>query len=175
MRPRFEIPLRAPRALVLAAVRRELAARDGPLVEGAVLARGAELTTHRSRVHFWSPHLSIELRDDEAGGATLHGRFGPHEGVWTLFVGIYGVLGMAGLGALMYGLSQAMLGQRPWALLGIVGALALAAFTCGAGFIGQGLGAAEMHVLRSFVERCVADAERAHADESATADVAAGI
>lgn len=59
--------------------------------------------------------------------------------MWILFLGIYGILGMACLGALMFGLSQWMAGESPWALVGVPASLALVAFTYGAAFIGQGL------------------------------------
>jgi len=64
--------------------------------------------------------------------------------------------------------SQSTLGMPAWGFLGVPVALALAAFTYGAAFIGQGLGAEEMYVLRSFVDealRRVRD-ERARAAEA---------
>ncbi len=52
--------------------------------------------------------------------------------------------------------AQLLLDEPPWAFVGVPIALALGAFTYGAGFVGQGLGAEDMYVLRRLVER-VAD------------------
>lgn len=152
MRPVFELPLEVPPARVLARLRAEMSDDDCP-IEGSILRESAELTTHTRDLHFWSPHLSVAFRE-QGGRAVLQGRFTPHPGVWMLFMGIYGILGMGAVGALVFGVSQAMLGWSPWALWGVPAFLALIAFVYGAVFIGQGLGAEEMHVLRSVVERC---------------------
>lgn len=152
----FELPLETPPTQVLARLRAELSDEDCP-IEGSILRESAELTTHARDVHFWSPHLTVTFRERD-GRAALHGRFSPHPGVWMLFMGVYGILGMGAVGALVFGVSQASLGWSPWALWGVPAFIALIAFVYGAVFIGQGLGAEEMHVLRSVVERC---AERA--------------
>ena len=160
MRPVFEMPLASPGGAVVEAIRRKL--RDPRAqVEGVVLASGAEITTGKQERHFWSPYLSVEVAREDGGAWHLHGRFAPEPNVWILFLGIYGILGMAGLGALMYGVSQWMVREAPWALVGVPASVALVAFTYGAAFIGQGLGAEEMYRLRSFVDGCVEAARRA--------------
>lgn len=159
MRPVFEMPLASPGGAVVEAIRRKLRDPHAP-VEGVVLASGAEITTGKQERHFWSPYLSVEVAREDGGAWHLHGRFAPEPNVWILFLGIYGILGMAGLGALMYGVSQWMVRETPWALAGVPAALALVAFTYGAAFIGQGLGAEEMYRLRSFIDDCVEEASR---------------
>lgn len=158
MRPTFEIPLRVTPQVFLAALRKRLQDKDID-VDGSVLRAGAELHTSPSRQHFWSPTLSVELVGDE-GSTTLRARFAPSPSVWMLFIGIYGMIAMGGLAAVMYGVSQLMLGWSPWAFWGAPAAAALGAFVYGAVFIGQGLGAEEMHMQRSVVERAVEDASR---------------
>jgi hypothetical protein len=159
MRPMFVVPLPVAGDAVVDQIRRRL--RDPKArVEGAVLSAGAELTTATSEQHFWSPCLSVEVSRGDDGAWTLSGRFAPEPNVWILFLGIYGIVGMLGLGALMYGLGQWMVGESPWALLGAPAALALMAFTYGAAFIGQGLGAEEMYRLRSFVDDCIESAQQ---------------
>lgn len=165
MRPVFVLPLTATPAEVLARLRAELA-QDRCPIEGSILRASAELTTHARDVHFWSPHLTVTFPETD-GRVVLHGRFSPHPGVWMLFMGIYGILGMGAMGALVYGVSQATLGWSPWALWGVPVFLALIAFVYGAVFIGQGLGAEEMHVLRSVVERCAEEARPARVPEDA--------
>lgn len=157
MRPRFEVDLDVPGDAVLDSLRALLAEPKAP-VEGTVLTTQAELTTRRAQAHFWSPYLSVEMSRDDDGRWRLRGRFAPEPNVWILFMGIYGILGMGGLAGLMYGLSQWIVREPPWALVGVPVSLALIAFTYGAAFIGQGLGAAEMYTLRSFVDDAVAHA-----------------
>lgn len=157
MRPRFEVALDVPGDAVLASLRRQLAAPRAR-VEGAVLTRQAEITTHHEHAHFWSPALSVEVERDDDGRTFLRGRFAPSPNVWILFMGIYGLLTMGGIAGLMYGVSQWMVGEAPWALVGVPVSLGLIAFTYGAAFIGQGLGAEEMYVLRSFVDDAVESA-----------------
>jgi hypothetical protein len=86
--------------------------------------------------------------------------FAPEPNVWILFMGLYGILGMGALGGVMYGLSEVLVGQRPYGLAVGAAFVALMGFTYGAAFIGQGLGAEEMYRLRSFVDDCVEVAER---------------
>ena len=89
---------------------------------------------------------------DVPEGALLHGRIGPHPHIWTMFLGLHAVVAFAGLGGVMYGLAQWTIGQSPWALMALPAALALHAFIAGAAFVGQGLGADQVHRVRAFVE-----------------------
>lgn len=158
MRPRFEMRLDVPADDVLDRLRAQIAAPRST-VGGTVLRRQAELCIPRAQAHFWSPCLSLEFsRETDDAPWTLRGRFAPEPGVWMLFMGIYGILAMGGLAGLMYGVSQWMIHETPWALVGAPIALALIAFTYGAALIGQGLGAAEMYTLRAFVDRAVESA-----------------
>lgn len=132
-----------------------LRGREGP-VRGWVQAGQAELHLAKSE-RFFTPVLHLDLAQEE-GRRVLVGRFGPLPQVWILFMGIYFLLGIAGTAGLMYGASQWMLGREPWALLGAPVAVALAAFTYGAAFIGQGLSAEQMYELRCWVERSLENA-----------------
>ena len=159
MRPLFEVPVRAQGPAVLDAIRRGLGG-EGCRVSGSVLRGHAELTTRPGEAHFWSPYLSLEVAERDDGTRWVKGRFAPEPNVWILFMSLYGMLAMGALAGLIYGASQALVHELPWALLGAPAALALMAFTYGAAFIGQGLGAEEMYRLRSFVDDCVEAAER---------------
>ncbi|MFO0627109.1 MAG: hypothetical protein U0325_15985 [Polyangiales bacterium] len=159
MRPTFEIPLTVGREAVLAQLRTRLQTR-GCEADGSVLRAGAELHTRNDRQHFWSPTLSVQFEARD-GAEVLRGRFAPSPSVWMLFIGVYGIIAMGGVAALMYGISQVMLGWSPWAFWGVPASMALGAFVYGAVFIGQGLGAEEMHMQRSVVEHAVDDAARA--------------
>jgi len=160
MRPVFEVPVAAPAGAVLAQIRVALD-EPGVRVEGVVMRAQAELTTRRVEAHFWSPCLSVEVLPRGDGAWALRGRFSPEPNVWMIFMAIYGMLALGAVGGLMYGVSQMIIGEAPWAFAAIPAALALMAFTYGAVFIGQGLGSEEMYRLRSFVDDCVEGAERA--------------
>lgn len=159
MRPTFEIRMEVDRQAVLAQIRKRLRER-GCGAGGSVLREGAEIHTCESQQHFWSPTLSVQVETRE-GTTVLRGRFAPSPSVWMLFMGVYGIIAMAGLAALVFGLSQLSLGLQPVAFWGVPASIALGAFVYGAVFIGQGLGAEEMHMQRSLVERAVEDAHDA--------------
>lgn len=158
MRPTFEIALAVDPQRVLAALRERLKDRECA-ASGSVLREGAEMHTASAQQHFWSPTLSIQIERRD-GGDVLRGRFAPSPSVWMLFIGVYGIIAMGGLAGALYGISQLMLGWSPTGFTAVPAAAALAAFVYGAVFIGQGLGAEEMHAQRSVVERAVEDAER---------------
>lgn len=104
---------------------------------------------------FWSPYLNLEV-EDEPDGSAIRGRFSPHPNVWTLFMGVYILLTIAGLAGLSYAIVQMTLGQTPWAFLAVPAAAALVGFVYGATLIGQGLGAEQMYRMRSLIDRaCV--------------------
>lgn len=168
MRPRFELELDVPASEVLEELGRRLAAR-GTDVVGAVVRQQAELHVARDLAHFWSPNLTLQVVSEEPGTEKLCGRFGPDQGMWMLFMVIYAILGMVGLLATMFGVSQWLVHEPPWALLLVPCSAALSAFVYGAAFIGQGLGAEQMYTLRSLVDQVVeaARARRANLTEVA--------
>lgn len=69
-----------------------------------------------------------------------------------MFVAIYAVVVLFGVAALMYAAAQWILGQDPWALWGVPGAVVLWLIVYLSAFYGQGLGRDQMYELRSFVE-----------------------
>jgi hypothetical protein len=120
---------------------------------GHVFDGGAILRIRHEDRRIWSPALTLT----EHQGA-LRGQFSPSSPVWTAFVGIYIALLCVAIAGACYGWAQTTLDETPWAFAAVPAAVLLAGFTYGAAFIGQGLGAADMHEMRSFVERV---AERA--------------
>ncbi|MCR9243886.1 MAG: hypothetical protein NXI31_02565 [bacterium] len=120
--------------------------------------RAAILRRQEADLHLWSPALHVYVEPADDGSAILHGRFSPSSPVWTAFVAIYLTLTIGLISAACYGGAQILLDETPWAFVGVPVALALAGFTYGAAFIGQGLGSADMYELRTFVERVADDA-----------------
>ena len=165
MRPVFTVPHADPVA-VLRRVEERLEAADRAC-DGTVFRAHAVLQPRVEERHFWSPHLYLEARlvdaEDEFApeAPELRGRFAPHPNVWTMFIAIYAVLAIAALGGLIVGVSQWWLQTTPWALGVVPAAVALIGFVYGAVFIGQGLGASQMYELRAFVDRNLANGERA--------------
>ena len=157
MRPVFTVPLDDPPALLDAL--KEVLERPDLRCTGTVFRKHAVLQMTEAEQHFWSPHLYLEVREraEEAGAQEpcMHGRFAPHPHVWTLFMAIYGLLVLGAIAGAVWGLSVWMLGQPPWALLAVPASLGLIAFTYGAAFIGQGLGAQQMYELRKVVDDAV--------------------
>ena len=105
---------------------------------------------------FWSPYLNLEV-DDEPDGSAIRGRFSPHPNVWTMFMGVYLLLAIAGLAGLSYGIVQLTLGEPPWAFLVVPLSVAIFGFVYGATLIGQGLGAEQMYLMRSLVDQACVD------------------
>ena len=163
MRPEFDLAVDDPEGLLERLGK--LLQEGHPHCTGQVFPRYAILRMRDDRCHFWSPYLHVEARSPDSDEERLsdrpcvHGRFAPHPNVWTMFMAIYGVLGMVAIGGLMYGFSQWWLGWTPWALAIAPASLAMIGFVYGAAFIGQGLGAAQMYELRSFLDRAAAEGE----------------
>jgi len=155
MRPRFEFQLPVTGETWLDALQSRLRNEAGPL-RGQVFRKHAVVQMRDAEQTFWSPYLNLEV-EDEPDGSAIRGRFSPHPNVWTMFMAIYILLALAALGGLSYGAVQYTLGQAPWSLLIVPAAVALFGFVYGATLIGQGLGAEQMYIMRSLIDRvCVA-------------------
>lgn len=166
-RPRFDLVLAAQPLEVLARIRAAVAATDqlnAVLLEDGGSPQGApeaarvhkvELTLRGERVRFWSPQLACLLSAHPAGGTLVKARFGPHPHVWGMYLAGYATSALLTIGLLVFGLVQLWLGHTPWALWCTPLALLITGLTFGAAFVGQGLGAGQMHALRAFLERAL--------------------
>ncbi|MCP4291468.1 MAG: hypothetical protein GY780_06505 [bacterium] len=153
MKPGFAICLAKNENQVLVRLDRILKSEKYP-IEGRVLKKHAFIQLPEEDRTFLSPYLNLSLKEEE-DNLILEGRFSPHPHVWTAFMAIYGVLGLMGLGGIVYGWAQSMIGEPAgmmWA--GPISLLAIA-FVYGAAVIGQGLTAQEMYSLRNVVDRAV--------------------
>jgi len=157
MRPEFMIPLKSDGDQLLHRLRLILA-DNHPQFTGQVVTGHAMIKLVRDRRSLLSPVLNLEVVE-VAGTPALHGRFSPQPNVWTGFMAIYMVLGLAGLGGLMYGFAQMTVDQAPWAMIAAPIALALIGFVYGAAFIGQGLTVDDMYAMRAFVDELAAHPE----------------
>jgi len=107
--------------------------------------------------HFWSPQLTLSLDAEADGSTTIQGIYGPRTNVWSMF--LYGYLAVGTLGTFtgIFGISQWVVGARPWGLAPF--ALFLAA---GAGLyllaqLGQKLAARQTYTLHLAYERAVGE------------------
>ncbi len=148
-RPTFEQPLRTDRRSFFESLEDALRDHDGRC-RGRIFDDYAILRIRAEERRFWSPALHIHV-EERSGEATLCGKFSPSSPIWTAFVAIYVGLACVAIGAACYGGAQMTLEETPWAFWIVPGALALAAFTYGAAFVGQGLGSEDMYELRDFV------------------------
>jgi len=155
VRPEFARPLAAPPEEFFAALGQAVA-EPASTCRGRLFEGGAILRLRTAEERLWSPALHVHVDELAAGSWQVHGRFSPSSPVWMAFIAIYLALGCIGICAACYGAVQWILGDPPWALVGVPIVLALAGFTYGAAFIGQGLGAEDMFELRTLIER-VAD------------------
>ncbi len=162
MRPRFNLQLPVASEAWLDALRAGLQ-RDTGSLRGQVFRKHAVVQMHDEKRTFWSPYLNLEV-EDEPDGSAIRGRFSPHPNVWTLFMAVYILIAMAGLASLSYGIVQLTLGEPPWIFLGVPVSIALFGFVYGATLIGQGLGAEQMYLMRSLVDRACVDALGAPVD-----------
>jgi hypothetical protein len=167
MRPRFRLQLPVASDQWLDALRVVLADDPGPL-RGQVFRRHAVVQMSDAERTFWSPYLNLEL-EDEPDGSAIRGRFSPHPNVWTLFMAIYILLAITALAGLSYGIVQYTLGQPPWSLLIAPAAVAVFGFVYGATLIGQGLGAEQMYLMRSLIDRTCMRALDAPIDRESSA------
>ncbi|MEZ6036489.1 MAG: hypothetical protein R3F29_03340 [Planctomycetota bacterium] len=160
IRPEFELalpltPQRFYAALDEALARPDANCRGLRFGDGDADGGGIILRRLEQDAHVWSPALYVHVERTDDGGHKVRGRFSPSSPVWTAFVAIYLALACTGIACACYGGAQLTMDQEPWAFVGVPITLLLAGFTYGATFIGQGLGADDMHQLRCFVERVV--------------------
>lgn len=153
-RPRFDLELQSPPSVVLSTLRQALEA--DPEFHGLVLDDGGkvELVLADERVRFWSPQLSA-LVSETPTGSHLKARFGPHPHVWGMFLAGYAMGIILTVGLAIFGIVQLILDLTPWGLYVTPAALMITALTYGAAYVGQGLGAGQMHDLRAFLDKAL--------------------
>jgi hypothetical protein len=154
LRPRFESHVPLPANEVVARFSRAFEVKDGQ-IEGRVLGNHVRIGVSEGLRHIGSPQMELEV--SEAGPfSKIEGRIGPNPQVWTLFLALHALVAIVGLGCTFFGLSQWLMDTTPWALIALPIGLALNLFIAGAAFIGQGLGADQTYLMRSFMDDLLA-------------------
>ncbi|WP_405282764.1 hypothetical protein V3331_12675 [Gaopeijia maritima] len=154
LRPTFHIDLPRPPAETMEAFRRRLESDPGER-HSRSMGFTADLFPEPHERRLWSPHLSIQARDDGRGGTRLHGRFAPFPEVWTFFVFVYGIAWFLFVFGAALGYAQWASGTRHWGVwLAGAGALTVAAIHL-ASVLGQRWGTDQMADMKGRFDRIV--------------------
>lgn len=144
--PTFEIPLRSTADESVETLARWT--RSGRCHFRAIKAGNHfTLTTPAHTRHFWSPTLSLEIREAD-GVPVASGRFNPSPAIWTGYMLTYLSLLTISLGAAMWGSAELVLGRTPWSLLFIPACIAIGLAMLWASLLGQRLARDEMAAMR---------------------------
>ncbi len=152
IRPRFQVESPLSAQEVIARLKKGLE-REGTTVVGVARHGYAALKIPPDIRHYWSPQLSLSVEELESGkGSLIRGLYGPAPNVWTLFIFIYALVGLAFLGVVLVGVSYLTVGMDAsilwWALV-LAGAL-LSIYLVS--YFGQRLGHDQMEILHNFLE-----------------------
>jgi len=107
-----------------------------------------------SKRHFWSPWMHLEIRNDSQR-RMVAGRFSPHPSIWTGFRFSFLGIGSLVFVAALFGISQQLSGQSPWAYIFIPIGLSVIALLWFISRTGQKLAREEMEQMKSRIEECL--------------------
>ncbi|MBM4364528.1 MAG: hypothetical protein FJ104_17750, partial [Deltaproteobacteria bacterium] len=156
VRPKFRITTELSTEEVERRVARQLRAPPRPL-RGLVAPGKIELHVPAERRRFWSPELGVVVSATPEGSALI-GRYGPHPHVWSAYLAVSVLLGIAGFGAGVWAFAQAALGGSPTALFGLLVPAVGGLLLLGVARLGRGLSGDEIEELRDFLEAALDDA-----------------
>jgi len=118
-------------------------------IEGRVAGNHLMLVIPVRDRHFWSPWLNLEVLGSEGDGqaSLVKGRFSPNPSVWTGFMMVYSSLAVLAFLAAMFGVSQLILHNPPWAFQIILVLVAIAGVMYWSSLIGQKIAQEQMQLL----------------------------
>ena len=151
MRPRFEMRVPHTTEETLSRLESCLGSPDGGCT-GEVAGNHFHLNVNRHLQKIWSPHLNLEVQEDEAG-SVIHGHFGPRSDIWTMVMAIYAICAFVIAMGTLFAISQWILGMSAWAIWPVIGAIVIAAVVYFLALSGQVLSQTQMKMLLNFVER----------------------
>lgn len=153
VRPTFEVVAKLSRPEVVQHLRAHVPHhRDSVVV--TFIGDTIELVPHSSQVHLWSPQLRLDLAD-ASEGTLIRARFAPHPHVWSAYLAVHAIGAFGTIGAAVFGYSQHLARESPWALWALPIAPVLAALVWALAFVGQGMSAEQMYALRRFVDEAL--------------------
>lgn len=112
--------------------------------------------------HYWSPHLSVIVEQDEENSdqTILRGLYGPSPAVWTMFVFIYAIFVLAFIIVTVIGLANKSIGESTmilWALP-LLAILYLSIYATS--YFGQRKGRQQLKIIDSFFMMVLDDINR---------------
>jgi hypothetical protein len=125
--------------------------------QGQFVRGHAMISINQSARHFWSPWMHLEIRESDQHRLVI-GRFSPHPSIWTGFMFSFLAIAVLIVFAAMFGVSQQLSGQTPWAYCFIPCGLSVVALLWFISKTGQKLARDEMEHMRSSIEKCLGDA-----------------
>lgn len=153
MRPQFDFDVSCDYSQTFQ--RLSMALDNASSVTGTVFADSAILKIPTSETHLWTPQLKVSVEKSPTGGCRIHGLIGPRPSIWSLFMASYVAWSFITMMSLVFGSSQAMLSQSPWALwgapLGITGLL----LTYITARVGRRIGRPQSRQLKAFLEASI--------------------
>lgn len=106
--------------------------------------------------HFWSPILDMNMETNQDSQTRLRVLMAPAPAVWTLFMFLYTLGGLAVLAGMVLGYSQWVLGHGLALLWLIPAGLVLILFLYIAGITGKHKAHDQMRILKGFMEEALA-------------------
>lgn len=108
----------------------------------------------KSKQHFWSPQLHLEIYEIEEKQPQLKGLFGPSPTVWTLFMFLHFVVAILFIGSLVWMYVNIRL-EKPYlfSIIAMVFLFIIWFVLYFAGSLGKQAGKKEMQDLYNFMER----------------------
>ncbi len=157
VRPRFEKKSKANIEAIREKIRLALAESNETII-GTIDHEYITLELPHDERHFWSPHFSITLEQDEEG-TLIRGLCGPRPEIWMGFMFVYFLAGFLVLVISIIGLSQYNLGLSAyilWIIPFIVGGVLVMWFSSRTG---QRLARPQMQFIYDFVNKNLLDNE----------------
>ena len=107
--------------------------------------------------HYWSPQLNFRIEQDEfdTNKSVVAGLIGPKPAVWTMFMFIYFLIGIAGFFISSFGFSKLLLGEYSNLVLALPIAIVIMLSAYGVGKYGEHLANDQIEMLKQFVRDAV--------------------
>ena len=154
LRPTFTLRTGKSKSVVIREIQNAIAENED--FRGQFAGRHVVVSIVESKRHFWSPWLNIEANDSDQGCEVM-GRFSPHPNIWTAFMFSYLALAVLGFFAVIFGISQQLLGQTPWSYFFLPVLLLIGMLLWAASQTGQKLANSEMSELKMMIAGCLSD------------------
>lgn len=118
-------------------------------------------------IHYWSPHLSVTFEQDEDNPELTHlmGVYGPSPAVWTMFIFIYSIIGLAVVIVTVIGFANLSIKESGMILWALPVLLLIFFSFYFVSYFGQKKGHGQMEEISKFYDQCIAWAEKIQATE----------